>query len=73
MEHCPSFDLQIINLGKRLTNFGTATLEIEWPKETDKGKGLLYLMKISSTGVENIECTPKDQINPHNKVSENIL
>lgn len=56
-----------------MTNFGTATLEIEWPKETDKGKGLLYLMKISSTGVENIECTPKDQINPHNKVSENIL
>ncbi|XP_045907125.1 integrin alpha-6-like isoform X1 [Micropterus dolomieu] len=62
---------RIINLGKRLTNFGTATLEIEWPKETDKGKGLLYLMKISSTGVENIECSPKDQINPHNKKPSN--
>ncbi|XP_035526753.1 integrin alpha-6-like isoform X1 [Morone saxatilis] len=54
---------RIINLGKRLTEFGTATLEIYWPKETKHGKWLLYLMKISSTGVDHIECSPKVEIN----------
>ncbi|XP_044074284.1 integrin alpha-6-like isoform X2 [Siniperca chuatsi] len=62
---------RIINLGKRLTNFGNATLEIEWPKETEKGKWLLYLMEISSTGVEQIECSPKGEINPLNKERSN--
>ena len=51
-----------------MTDFGTATLDIEWPKETANGKRLLYLMKISSTGVDQIECTPKGEINPE-KVS----
>lgn len=68
--HCSRLDLQIINLGKRLTD--TATLDIDWPKETEQGKWLLYLMKISSTGVEHIECSPEGEINPLNKVSENI-
>uniref|UniRef100_A0A7N6FC47 Integrin, alpha 6b n=1 Tax=Anabas testudineus TaxID=64144 RepID=A0A7N6FC47_ANATE len=54
---------RIINLGSRLTDFGTAFLKIEWPKETEQGKWLLYLMKISSTGVDNIACTPKNEIN----------
>ncbi|XP_076601774.1 integrin alpha-6-like isoform X1 [Chaetodon auriga] len=58
---------RIINLGKRLTDLGTATLDIEWPKETGQGKWLLYLMKISSTGVDHIECSPKGEINPLNK------
>lgn len=69
--HCSCLDLQIINLGKRLTE--TVTLEIDWPKETEVvGKWLLYLMKINSTGVEHIECSPKGEINPRNMVSENI-
>ncbi|KAF7661523.1 hypothetical protein LDENG_00258880 [Lucifuga dentata] len=55
---------RIINLGKRLTDFGTASLIIHWPKETQKGKWLLYLMKISSTGVEQMTCTPENEVNP---------
>lgn len=62
---------RIINLGKRLTDFGTATLDIDWPKETEQGKWLLYLMKISSTGVDHIECSPKEEINPLNKEPSN--
>ncbi|KAM9844918.1 integrin alpha-6-like isoform 2-T2 [Aulostomus maculatus] len=58
---------RIINLGKRLKDLGTASLEINWPRETDKGKVLLYLMKISSTGVDEINCSPKDVINEFNK------
>uniref|UniRef100_A0A671Z2I0 Integrin, alpha 6b n=1 Tax=Sparus aurata TaxID=8175 RepID=A0A671Z2I0_SPAAU len=56
--------IRIINLGKSLTDFGTATLDINWPKETAEGKWLLYLMKISSTGVDHMECTPKEEVNP---------
>ncbi|XP_068605398.1 integrin alpha-6-like [Brachionichthys hirsutus] len=58
---------RIINLGKRLGDLGTATLDIDWPKETEQGKWLLYLMKISSTGVEHMECSPKGEVNPLNK------
>ncbi|XP_029970820.1 integrin alpha-6-like isoform X2 [Salarias fasciatus] len=58
---------RIINLAKRLADFGTPTLNIDWPKETEDGKWLLYLMKISSTGIEQMECTPKAEVNPLNK------
>uniref|UniRef100_A0A672ISU2 Integrin alpha-6-like n=1 Tax=Salarias fasciatus TaxID=181472 RepID=A0A672ISU2_SALFA len=60
---------RIINLAKRLADFGTPTLNIDWPKETEDGKWLLYLMKISSTGIEQMECTPKAEVNPLNKVT----
>uniref|UniRef100_A0AAX7UMT9 Integrin alpha-2 domain-containing protein n=1 Tax=Astatotilapia calliptera TaxID=8154 RepID=A0AAX7UMT9_ASTCA len=58
---------RIINLGRPLTDFGTATLIIDWPKETADGKWLLYLMKITTTGGDQIECTPKSEINPLKK------
>lgn len=64
---------QIINLGTRLTDFGTASLKIHWPKETENGKWLLYLMNIHSTGVENIDCTPKNEFNSLYLVSKNIM
>ncbi|XP_028986454.1 integrin alpha-6-like [Betta splendens] len=57
---------RIINLGTQLKDFGTASLYINWPKETNKGKWLLYLTKISSTGLDNIVCTPQEEINPLN-------
>ncbi|XP_068427158.1 integrin alpha-6-like isoform X2 [Clinocottus analis] len=57
---------RIINLGKHLENIGTATLDIHWPKVIAKGKWLLYLMDISSTGVKQIECSPKGEVNPLN-------
>lgn len=55
--------LQIINLGKPLKSFGTASLNIQWPKENVDGKWLLYLVKISSTGLEEIPCSPETEIN----------
>uniref|UniRef100_A0A665VVN7 Integrin, alpha 6b n=1 Tax=Echeneis naucrates TaxID=173247 RepID=A0A665VVN7_ECHNA len=63
---------RIINLGRSLTDFGTATLTIHWPHQTAQGKWLLYLVKITATGVEKMACTPKDQINPNRMVSESI-
>uniref|UniRef100_A0A3Q4I6V1 Integrin, alpha 6b n=1 Tax=Neolamprologus brichardi TaxID=32507 RepID=A0A3Q4I6V1_NEOBR len=63
---------RIINLGRRLTDFGVATLDIDWPKETADGKWLLYLMKITTTGVDQIQCTPKSEINPLKKVKRHV-
>lgn len=45
-------------------------MDIDWPTETNEGKWLLYLMEISSTGVEHINCSPEEKINPLNIVSE---
>uniref|UniRef100_A0A3Q1G1N3 Integrin, alpha 6b n=1 Tax=Acanthochromis polyacanthus TaxID=80966 RepID=A0A3Q1G1N3_9TELE len=63
---------RVVNLGRHLKDLGTASLDIYWPKETQQGKWLLYLMKISSTGLDQIECTPTGEINPLNKVREGI-
>ncbi|XP_041659273.1 integrin alpha-6-like isoform X2 [Cheilinus undulatus] len=59
---------RVINLGKHLTGFGTATLNIDWPKETETGKWLLYLMDITSTGVERMQCSPQSEVNPLGKI-----
>ena len=42
------YEFRVINLGKPLKNLGTATLNIQWPKEISNGKWLLYLMKVES-------------------------
>lgn len=47
-----------------------ATLEVNWPKNTEDGKWLLYLVAINSTGVERLECTPKMEVDPLKLVSE---
>lgn len=53
----------MINLGKPLKNLGTATLNIQWPKEVSNGKWLLYLVKVESKGLEKIACQPQNEIN----------
>uniref|UniRef100_A0A668A232 Integrin, alpha 6b n=1 Tax=Myripristis murdjan TaxID=586833 RepID=A0A668A232_9TELE len=58
------YQFTIINLGKPLASFGTASLVIHWPKETDVGKWLLYLMKINSTGVQRTDCSSSQEVNP---------
>lgn len=63
---------QIINRGKRLKDIGQATLYIEWPKMTDKNNYLLYLMTISSTGLKEIKCSPKEEINHLGKVRKEM-
>lgn len=58
------YQFRISNLGKPLKSFGTASLIINWPKETSDGKWLLYLMKMDSAGLGGINCTPQKEINP---------
>ncbi len=56
--------LQVINLGKPLKSFGTASLNIQWPKESSVGKWLLYLMKINTKDLQLVTCSPEREINP---------
>ncbi|KAG7256638.1 hypothetical protein CRUP_020757, partial [Coryphaenoides rupestris] len=58
------YQFRIINLGKPLTDFGAASLVVQWPKETTDGKWLLYLTDISSTGVKKVNCSPGSEVNP---------
>uniref|UniRef100_A0A2K5ZP98 Integrin subunit alpha 6 n=1 Tax=Mandrillus leucophaeus TaxID=9568 RepID=A0A2K5ZP98_MANLE len=57
------YEFRVINLGKPLKNLGTATLNIQWPKEISNGKWLLYLVKVESKGLEKITCEPQKEIN----------
>uniref|UniRef100_A0A8C7MKD0 Integrin subunit alpha 6 n=1 Tax=Oncorhynchus kisutch TaxID=8019 RepID=A0A8C7MKD0_ONCKI len=64
------YEFRIINLGKPLKSFGTASLNIQWPKENVDGKWLLYLVKISTTGLEEIPCSPETEINSLKHIQE---
>uniref|UniRef100_A0A8C7HLJ3 Integrin subunit alpha 6 n=1 Tax=Oncorhynchus kisutch TaxID=8019 RepID=A0A8C7HLJ3_ONCKI len=67
------YEFRIINLGKPLKSFGTASLNIQWPKENVDGKWLLYLVKISTTGLEEIPCSPETEINSLKHIQHKIL
>uniref|UniRef100_A0A3B3RSL9 Integrin subunit alpha 6 n=1 Tax=Paramormyrops kingsleyae TaxID=1676925 RepID=A0A3B3RSL9_9TELE len=58
------FEFRIINLGKPLKSFGTASLNIQWPKENAVGKWILYLVRISTNELQEIPCSPESEINP---------
>ncbi|XP_006878895.1 PREDICTED: integrin alpha-6-like isoform X2 [Elephantulus edwardii] len=57
------YEFRVINLGKPLKNLGTATLNIQWPKEISNGKWLLYLVKVESKGLDKVTCEPENEIN----------
>ncbi|XP_067994668.1 integrin alpha-6 isoform X1 [Melanerpes formicivorus] len=57
------YEFRVTNLGRPLKTFGTASLDIQWPKEISNGKWLLYLMKIDSKDLEKVSCQPENEIN----------
>ncbi|KAK3543748.1 hypothetical protein QTP70_027161 [Hemibagrus guttatus] len=59
------YEFRVMNLGKPLKSYGTASINIQWPKESAVGKWLLYLVKITSKGLEQITCSPEEEINPN--------
>ncbi|XP_031414622.1 integrin alpha-6-like isoform X2 [Clupea harengus] len=58
------YEFRIINLGKPLQSYGTAALTINWPKHNDQGHYILYLMSVTSTGLERHACSNVDEVNP---------
>uniref|UniRef100_A0A672NDC2 Integrin alpha-6-like n=1 Tax=Sinocyclocheilus grahami TaxID=75366 RepID=A0A672NDC2_SINGR len=57
------YEFRVTNLGKPLKSFGTASMIIQWPKHNSQGKWLLYLMKMTSTGLDSFICSNQDEVN----------
>ncbi|XP_056290120.1 integrin alpha-6 isoform X1 [Pseudoliparis swirei] len=55
-----TYTFRINNLWKTSVK---ASLHIQWPKWNKDGKWLLYLVKITSTGPEDVLCSPESEIN----------
>ncbi|XP_057186966.1 integrin alpha-6b isoform X2 [Triplophysa rosa] len=58
------YEFRVANLGRPLKSFGTASMIIQWPKHNFQDKWLLYLMEITSTGLESISCSHQNEVNP---------
>ncbi|TSL89896.1 Integrin alpha-6 [Bagarius yarrelli] len=64
------YDFTISNMGRPLKSFASATLNIQWPKENNEGKWLLYLMKITGPNNQSIPCSPASEISPLDHAQE---
>lgn len=50
-----------------------ASLHIQWPKWNKDGKWLLYLVKVTSTGQQDISCSPESEISPLKHIQVMLL
>ncbi|XP_067297583.1 integrin alpha-6b isoform X2 [Pseudorasbora parva] len=57
------YEFRVTNLGKPLKSFGTASMIIQWPMHSSQGKWLLYLMKMTSTGLGSFSCSNPKEVN----------
>ncbi|KAF4118688.1 integrin alpha-6b [Onychostoma macrolepis] len=57
------YEFRVTNLGKPLKSFGTASMIIQWPKHNSQGKWLLYLMKMTPSGLDSFSCSNQDEVN----------
>ncbi|XP_073329932.1 integrin alpha-6 isoform X1 [Pagrus major] len=65
-----NYTFRINNVWKTLKSPVKASLHIQWPKFNINGKWLLYLVKISSTGPQEILCSPESEINSLKHIRE---
>ncbi|KAK2839791.1 hypothetical protein Q5P01_013531 [Channa striata] len=68
-----NYTFRINNLWKTLKSSVKASLNIQWPKFNKDGKWLLYLVKISATGPENVYCSPESEINSLKHIQESSV
>uniref|UniRef100_A0AAQ5ZCT6 Integrin alpha-2 domain-containing protein n=1 Tax=Amphiprion ocellaris TaxID=80972 RepID=A0AAQ5ZCT6_AMPOC len=57
-----NYTFRINNLWKSVKPSAKAFLHIQWPRYNKDGKWLLYLVKITAKGPENIVCSPHSEI-----------
>ncbi|XP_029314787.1 LOW QUALITY PROTEIN: integrin alpha-6 [Cottoperca gobio] len=62
-----TYTFRINNLWKSSVK---ASLHIQWPKWNKDGKWLLYLVKITATGPEDVLCSPESEINSLKHIQE---
>ncbi|XP_071330763.1 integrin alpha-6 isoform X2 [Trachinotus anak] len=65
-----NYTFRINNLWKSLKSPVKASLHIQWPKFNKDGKWLLYLVKVTATGQEDIHCSPESEINSVKHIQE---
>ncbi|XP_062258055.1 integrin alpha-6 isoform X2 [Platichthys flesus] len=68
-----NFTFRINNLWKSLTPSVRASLHIQWPKFNKDGKWLLYVVKITATGEEDVHCSPESEINYLKHIQESSV
>ncbi|XP_035030924.1 integrin alpha-6 isoform X1 [Hippoglossus stenolepis] len=68
-----NFTFRINNLWKSLTPSVKASLHIQWPKFNKDGKWLLYVVKITATGEEDVRCSPESEINYLKHIQESSV
>lgn len=71
-----NYTFKINNLGKSTQSSGMdlssvkASLHIQWPKWNKNGKWLLYLVKITAKGQQDVLCSPQSEINSVKHIQE---
>ncbi|XP_061579506.1 integrin alpha-6 isoform X2 [Cololabis saira] len=61
-----SYTFRISNAWKTSVSSFKPSLHIQWPKSNKDGKWLLYLVKITAKGPEDVVCSLASEINPLN-------
>ncbi|XP_049905108.1 integrin alpha-6 isoform X1 [Epinephelus moara] len=65
-----TYSFRINNLWKSLKPSVKASLHIQWPKFNKNGKWLLYLVRITSTGPEDVVCSPESEVSSLKHIQE---
>ncbi|XP_044072687.1 integrin alpha-6 isoform X2 [Siniperca chuatsi] len=65
-----NYTFRINNLWKSLKSSVKASLHIQWPKWNKDGKWLLYLVKVTATGPQDILCSPESEISSLKHIQE---
>ncbi|XP_035460576.2 integrin alpha-6 isoform X2 [Scophthalmus maximus] len=68
-----NYTFRINNLWKSLKPSIKASLHIQWPKLNKDGKWLLYLVRITAKGQEDIRCSPESEINSLKHIQESAV
>uniref|UniRef100_A0A8D3CGM7 Integrin subunit alpha 6 n=1 Tax=Scophthalmus maximus TaxID=52904 RepID=A0A8D3CGM7_SCOMX len=68
-----NYTFRINNLWKSLKPSVKASLHIQWPKLNKDGKWLLYLVRITAKGQEDIRCSPESEINSLKHIQESAV
>ncbi|XP_041662979.1 integrin alpha-6 isoform X2 [Cheilinus undulatus] len=68
-----NYTFKINNLWKTLTPSVKASLHIQWPKYNKDGKWLLYLVKVTSTGPQDVHCFPESEFGSLKHIKESSV
>ncbi|XP_024919730.1 integrin alpha-6 isoform X2 [Cynoglossus semilaevis] len=68
-----NYAFRVNNLWKTLKPSIKPSLHIHWPKFNRDGKWLLYLVKVTAAGEENVRCSPQSEISSLKHIKESTV